>query len=29
MSAFLIGFISGCIAAAVILHYMWGGGDTL
>jgi hypothetical protein len=29
MSAFLIGFIAGCIAAVVILHYMSGGGDTL
>jgi hypothetical protein len=29
MSAFLIGFIAGCIAAAVLMHFYGGGGDPL
>jgi hypothetical protein len=29
MSAFLIGFIAGCIAMAVVRHFTGGGGDPL
>lgn len=29
MSAFLIGFISGCIAAVIILHFISNGGESL